>query len=82
MHRRWLSLPLLSSCASAFYPYHVQEGGDRPGKRFIPLDLEPKSKDDSGIVTLDIKKMVQSGCPLFHYMANLTRSGETTCFQW
>ena len=57
MHRRWLSLPLLSSCVSAFYPYNSGEGADSKSKRSIPLDLEPRPSDDSGIVTLDIKKM-------------------------
>ncbi|ETI21924.1 hypothetical protein G647_05994 [Cladophialophora carrionii CBS 160.54] len=58
MHRRWLSVPLLSSCVSAFYPYQSGDGGNDNSKRFIPLDLEPQTKDDSGVVTLDIMKVV------------------------
>ncbi|EXJ77698.1 hypothetical protein A1O3_09927 [Capronia epimyces CBS 606.96] len=57
MHRRWLSLPLLSSCVSAFYPYHSSDGGESNSKRFIPLHLDSPSSDDSGVVTLDIKRM-------------------------
>ncbi len=59
MHRRWLSLPLLSSAVSGFYPYQIGDGGNDNSKRFIPLHLEPEPKDDSGVVTLDIKKVVR-----------------------
>ncbi|KAL2421777.1 Aspartic-type endopeptidase ctsD [Exophiala dermatitidis] len=57
MHRRWLSLPLLSSCVSAFYPYQSSDGGDSKSKRFIPLNLESPSSDDTGVVTVDIQKL-------------------------
>ncbi|KIX05071.1 uncharacterized protein Z518_05943 [Rhinocladiella mackenziei CBS 650.93] len=57
MHRRWLSLPLLSSCVSAFYPYNSGDGGDGKSKRFIPMDLDPPPSEDSGRITLDIKKV-------------------------
>ncbi|EXJ59112.1 hypothetical protein A1O7_06543 [Cladophialophora yegresii CBS 114405] len=57
MHRRWLSVPLLSSYVSAFYPYHSGDGGNDNSKRFIPMDQEPQTKDDSGVVILDIKKI-------------------------
>lgn len=59
MHQRWLSLPLLSSCASAFYPYTYQggDGADSNTKRFIPIDVEQRPSQDSPILTLDIKKI-------------------------
>ncbi|KAJ9607506.1 hypothetical protein H2200_007584 [Cladophialophora chaetospira] len=58
MHQRWLSLPLLSGAVSAFYPYQPDDGGNDNSKRFIPLDIEPKPQDNTGVVTLDIKKLV------------------------
>lgn len=55
MHQRWLSLPLLTSCVSAFYPYSGGEGGQH-NKRFIPFSQPEESKDESGVVKLDLKK--------------------------
>lgn len=57
MHRRWLLLPLLSSYVSAFYPYHDGDEGGGKSKRFIPVHVEPETSADSGVVTLDIKKI-------------------------
>ncbi|KIW91395.1 uncharacterized protein Z519_08291 [Cladophialophora bantiana CBS 173.52] len=65
MHRRWLSLPLLSSCVSAFYPYHAGDEGNENSKRFIPLDLEPPRADDSGVVAIDIKKAIMKRNNMF-----------------
>ncbi|EXJ71608.1 uncharacterized protein A1O5_05416 [Cladophialophora psammophila CBS 110553] len=65
MHRRWLSLPLLSSCVSAFYPYHAGDGGNENSKRFIPLDLEFPREDDSGVVAIDIKKAIMKRNNMF-----------------
>ncbi|KIX95269.1 uncharacterized protein Z520_09186 [Fonsecaea multimorphosa CBS 102226] len=58
MHRRWLSLPLLSTCVSAFYPYHTGDGGSEKSKRFIPLGTERPHDDDSAVVTIEIKRAV------------------------
>ncbi|EXJ86142.1 hypothetical protein A1O1_06512 [Capronia coronata CBS 617.96] len=57
MHRRWLLLPLLSSCASAFYPYHGGDEGESNSKRFVPLNLDSLSAEEPGVVTLDLKKI-------------------------
>lgn len=55
MHRRWMSLPLLTSAVSAFYPYHEGSGGDNE-KRFIPLQpFSQKSQDD--LFAVDLKKV-------------------------
>ncbi|OAP54298.1 hypothetical protein AYL99_11399 [Fonsecaea erecta] len=56
MHSRWLSLPLLSTCVSAFYPYHTGDGGNENSKRFIALSPERLHDGDSAVVTIDIKK--------------------------
>lgn len=58
MHRRWLSLPLLSSCVSAFYPY--RPGGqdtDTKDKRFFPLPPSGQHLQDPNPVTVDLKKL-------------------------
>ena len=58
MHRRWLSLPLLSSCVSAFYPYH--SGGrdtDIKDKRFFPLPPSGQQSQDPSPITVDLKKL-------------------------
>ncbi|KAH0843223.1 putative aspartic-type endopeptidase CTSD [Fonsecaea pedrosoi] len=65
MHRRWLSVPLLSSCVSAFYPYHTGDGGHENNKRFIPLGIEPVHEGDSVPVTIDIKKAMVKRNNLF-----------------
>lgn len=59
MHRRWLSLPLLSSCASAFYPYHPRsgDGPDSNTKRFFPIEVEQQPSQDPPLLTLDLKKL-------------------------
>ena len=65
MHQRWLSLPLLSSCASAFYPYQYQsgDGSDSNTKRFIPSDVDQQPSQGSPFLTLDIKKVPVSKVP-------------------
>jgi hypothetical protein len=55
MHQRWLSLPLLTSCVSAFYPYSGQDAGDH-NKRFIPFSQPEEPQGDSGLLKLDLKK--------------------------
>lgn len=54
MLSRWLPLLLLSSCASAFYPYHDGDGGNV--RRFVPLDIEPRPAEGVGGVTVDIQR--------------------------
>ena len=54
-----MSLPLLASSVSAFYPYHSgdQGGSDGKDKRFIPIAPPDQGSDNTGVVTLDIKKI-------------------------
>lgn len=55
MYRRWLSLALLLSSVSAFYPYGSGDGDE--DKRSLPLEIEARGVDASGGITLDIKRM-------------------------
>lgn len=59
MHRRWLSLPLLASSVSAFYPYHSgdKDSSDGKDKRFIPMSTPDQTSNGPDVVTLDIKKI-------------------------
>jgi len=57
MLSRWLPLLLLSSYASAFYPYHDGDGGNV--RRFVPLDIEPRPAEGVGGVTVDIQRRRQ-----------------------
>lgn len=56
MHRRWFSLPLLTSCVSAFYPVHNEDDGKDNTKRFYPAAPKEMS-DEQGVYTLDVKKI-------------------------
>jgi len=53
MHQRWLSLPLLTSTVSAFYPYQDESS---KSKRFYPTLPQQANEEDSGVYTLDLKK--------------------------
>ncbi|RMD44838.1 hypothetical protein DV735_g409, partial [Chaetothyriales sp. CBS 134920] len=59
MHRKWLSLSLLASSVSAFYPYLTKNSlsTDVRNKRFVPTTLSSETTDGAGGITLDIKKI-------------------------
>ena len=56
MHRRWASLPLLTTCVSAFYPYSPDQDSAPSNKRFFPLAPQRPS-DDQDVYTIDVKRV-------------------------
>jgi cathepsin D len=57
MHQRWLSLPLLTSTVSAFYPIQAEQGSGDKGKRFFPVLPQGSSGSDKGTYSLDLKRI-------------------------
>jgi cathepsin D len=59
MHQRWLSLPLLTTSVAAFYPIREDQGSDTndKNKRFYPAQPLQDTGDDTGVYTLDLKKI-------------------------
>ena len=56
MHQRWLSLPLLTSAVSAFYPIQKEKTSDGKDKRFFPV-LPQSAGDEPGTYTLSLKRV-------------------------
>lgn len=57
MHHRWLSLPLLTSTVSAFYPIRGEQGSGDKDKRFFPVLPQDSNENDQDAYTLDLKKV-------------------------